>query len=89
MPGKDGAELATVVQCTGLGLYHELTGGGGPIVLAADGETVLEIKTDQTLPFQRVGYSFTMLGGPAQERKVTLTAPQAANTKAAYLLYTR
>jgi lysophospholipase L1-like esterase len=89
VPGKDGAELATEVQSTGLGLYYELTGGGGPIVLAADGKTVLEIKTDQTFVFQRVGYSFTLLDGPAQTRKVTLTAPRAANTKAAYLLCTR
>lgn len=50
---------------------------------------MLEIKTDQTVPFQRVGYSFILLEGPAQKRKVTLTAPQAANTKAAYLLTTR
>ena len=89
VPGTNGAELATEVPCTGLGLYYELTGGGGSIVLAADGKTVLEIKTDQTVPFQRVGYSFILLDGPAQKRKVTLTATQAANTKAAYLLYTR
>jgi lysophospholipase L1-like esterase len=89
VPGTNGAELATEVPCTGLGLYYELTGGGGSIVLAADGKTVLEIKTDQTVPFQRVGYSFILLDGPAQKRKVTLTASQAANTKAAYLLYTR
>jgi len=89
VPGTNGAELATEVPCTGLGLYYELTGGGGSIVLAADGKTVLEIKTDQTVPFQRVGYSFILLDGPAQKRKVMLTAPRAANTKAAYLLYTR
>ena len=89
VPGQDGAELATEAQCTGLGLYYELTGGGGSIVLAADGKPALAITTDQKLPFQRVAYSFLMLGGPAQPRKVTLTAPQAANTKAAYLLYTR
>ena len=89
VPGTNGAELATEVPCTGLGLYYELTGGGGSIVLAADGKTALKIKTDQTVPFQRVGYSFALLDGPAQKRKVTLTAPQAANTKAAYLLSTR
>jgi lysophospholipase L1-like esterase len=89
VPGTNGAELATEVPCTGLGLYYELTGGGGSIVLAADGKTALEIKTDQTVPFQRVGYRFILLDGPAQKRKVTLTAMQAVNTKAAYLLYTR
>ncbi|MBM4143928.1 MAG: SGNH/GDSL hydrolase family protein [Lentisphaerae bacterium] len=89
VPVKDGAELATEELCSGLGLYYELTGNGGPIVLAADGKTVLDIKTAQTLPFQRVSCSFALLDGPAQRRKVTLTAPQAANTKAAYLLYTR
>jgi lysophospholipase L1-like esterase len=89
VPGTNGAELATEVQSTGLGLYFELTGGGGSIVLAADGKTVMEIKTSHALPFQRVGYSFTLLDGPTQKRKVTLTAPRAANTKAAYLLHTR
>jgi hypothetical protein len=89
VPGKDGAELATEAHGTGLGLYYELTGGGGSIVLAADGKTLLEIKTDQPFAFQRVGHSFTLLDGPAQKRKVTLTAAKAANTKAAYLLCTR
>ena len=89
VPGTNGAALATEVQCTGLGLYYELTGSGGIINLAADGKTVQEIKTDWNLAFQAVGYSFILLDGPAQKRKVTLTAPQAANTKAAYLLYTR
>ena len=89
VPGTNGAELATEATCSGLGLYYELTRGGGPIILAADGKTVLENKTDQPFAFQRVGYSFALLDGPAQKRKVTLTAPQAANTKAAYLLSTR
>jgi lysophospholipase L1-like esterase len=89
VPGTNGAALATEVQCGGLGLYYEQTGGGGPIVLAADGKTVQEIKTDWNLAFQAVGYSFILLDGPVQKRRVTLTAAQAANTKAAYLLYTR
>ena len=89
VPGTNGAELATEATCSGLGLYYELTRGGGPIILTADSKTVLENKTDQPFSFQRVGYSFALLDGPAQKRKVTLTAPQAANTKAAYLLSTR
>jgi lysophospholipase L1-like esterase len=89
VPGKDGAELATEVHCTGLGLYYELTGGGGPVVLAADGTKVLEITTDHPLAYQRVGFRFALLDGPAQKRKVTLTALRAANTKVAYLLHTR
>ena len=89
VPGTNGAELATEAHCTGLGLYYELTAGGGSIVLSADGKTVLEIKTGQPFAYQRVGHGFTLLDGPARKRTVALTAPQAANTKAAYLLYTR
>ncbi len=87
VPGKDGAELSTEVTCTGLGLYYEITEGGGPIVVSADGNKVLEIKTEQKFAFSRVMFSFSMLEGSAV-RKVTLSAPQAAKTKAAYLLYT-
>jgi hypothetical protein len=89
VPGKDGAELATEVHCTGVGLFYELTGGGGPVVLAADGTKVLEITTDHPFAYQRVGFRFALLDGPAQNRKVTLTALRAANTKVAYLLHTR
>lgn len=89
VPGKDGAELATEVHCTGLGLYYELSSGGGPVVLAAEGPTVLEITTDHPLAYQRLGFRFALLDGPAQKRKVTLTALRAANTKVSYLLHTR
>lgn len=88
-PAKDGAELSLETECSGLGLYFELTGNGGPITLSADGQPVQEIATAQALPFSRVNYTFKMLDGPTKKRKVMLAAAQAANTKAAYLLYTK
>ncbi len=87
VPAKDGAQLTAELACTGVGLYYEITEGGGPIVIEADGNKALEVKTDQKQPFARVMYSFSMLQAPA--KTITLTAPQAAKTKAAYILYTK
>lgn len=86
-PAKDGAQLTTELPCTGVGLYYEATEGGGPIVIEADGKKAIEVKTDQKLPFARVMFNFTLLDAAA--KNITLTAPQAAKTKAAYILYTK
>lgn len=87
-PSGDGAELTTDLECSGLGLYYEATQGGGVIVLAAEGEEPRQIETAQDLPYARVMFRFDLLDG-LKHRRVTLTAPQADRTKAAYLLLTK
>jgi lysophospholipase L1-like esterase len=92
-PGADGAVLTTTVECTGLGLYYEITSGGGPVVLKAKDEKVLEVSTDTTFWEARVMHVFEMLG-ERKTRRVEIAAPGAEGakpekTKVAYLLVTR
>ena len=87
-PRHDGASLSLDVTCTGVGLYYEITNGGGPLRLEADGKTVLELNSDMSFDYARVAYAFTFLDA-RRNRTVTLKAPQKDKTKAAYLLVTR
>ncbi|MCY2930830.1 MAG: SGNH/GDSL hydrolase family protein [Planctomycetota bacterium] len=87
VPTRAGATLKVRQTCSGIGLYFELTRDGGPFVIKADGETVLEISTSMDFPGQRVGWTFSPVGA-MKDRLIELIAPRAEKTKAAYLLLT-
>lgn len=87
VPARAGASLKIREVCSGIGLYFELTRDGGPFVVKADGETVLEISTSMDFPGQRVGWIFTLVG-EMKSRMIELIATGAEKTKAAYLLLT-
>ncbi len=87
VPARAGANLKIREICSGIGLYFELTRDGGPFVIKADGETVLEISTSMDFPGQRVGWSFSLVG-EMKRRAIEILAPRAEKTKAAYLLLT-
>ncbi|MEI7835974.1 MAG: SGNH/GDSL hydrolase family protein [Planctomycetota bacterium] len=87
VPAKAGATLKIRTPCSGIGLYFELTRDGGPFVIKADGETVLEVSTSMDFPGQRVGWIFSPVG-ETKSRMIEIIATRAEKTKAAYLLLT-
>ena len=87
VPAKAGATLKVRQTCSGIGLYFELTRDGGPFVIKADGETVLEVSTSMDFPGQRVGWIFSPVG-EMKDRLIEIIATRAERTKAAYLLLT-
>jgi lysophospholipase L1-like esterase len=87
-PGAAGAKLAVDIDCAGVGLYYEVTKGGGTLVLAVDENETRRIETTQDLPYARVMFCFDLLDG-SSHRRLTLTATRAEHTKVAYLLLTK
>lgn len=87
VPSKAGANLKIRKTFSGIGLYFELTRDGGPFVIRADGEQVLEVSTSQDFPGERVGWIFSPVG-EMKSRMIELIATRAEKTKAAYLLLT-
>lgn len=87
VPFKAGANLKIRKTFSGLGLYYELTRDGGPFVVRADGEKVLEISTAMDFPGERIGWIFSHVG-EMKSRMIEIIAEKAEKTKAAYLLLT-
>lgn len=88
VPAVAGANLTTRTQCSGIGLYFELTRDGGPFIIRADGEEVFEVSTSMDFPGERIGWIFSHVGD-VKSRMVEVVAKRAEKTKAAYLLLTR
>jgi lysophospholipase L1-like esterase len=87
-PAKDGAVLATDVECSGVGLYYEITPDGNTAQLMADGKKVFDADMKNACQQERVMYQFAMLDG-MKKRHVELIATNAVKVKAAYLFCTK